>query len=263
MSAGGAEIIQTKSYLQISVVRSWIQKEAYPLDGEHLMHSHVRCDLSRARPRTHVAFGCACTRTAERHWRQIGVSVAFAGSCPSAYKWGVLPGQRTHTHASTQAETTLPERPSPNQPRCLTPRSPCASWDSSPSHPPVTSRTAPVEGNERSPRPGSDRWGRLRVSASFFGVFFLDFSFIVVDILNWKCVFVAFKSPGQIRKVHSINWRKLYVCNRNWFRISFDKRVWMRVHMRETLEWTIIKVNHKSNIEGKQKTFKLCTNVLF
>lgn len=46
-----------------------------------------------------------------------------------------------------------------DQQRCITPCSSCASWDSSPSPPPATSRTAPGEGREPCRRLGADRFG--------------------------------------------------------------------------------------------------------
>lgn len=57
-----------------------------------------------------------------------------------------------------------------DQQRCITPCSSCASWDSSPSPPPATSRTAPGEGRERCRRLEADRFGASSLRPSLGGV---------------------------------------------------------------------------------------------
>lgn len=70
---------------------------------------------------------------------------------------------------------------------CLSPRSSCPCWDSSLSPPPVTSRTAPGEGNERCRRPGSDRFGEEDDHSSFPLIFCQQvFFFFVCFVLDYN-----------------------------------------------------------------------------
>lgn len=119
------------------------------------LHTHV----GGLRVRMHVG-----SRTA-RHWRQIRLSIAL-----SDHVHVLISEESTGTsvrHPPRRRTLTGARRSSTNQQRCLTPCSLCASWDSSPSPPPVTSRTAPEEGNERCRRLGSDRWGPMSFLPSF------------------------------------------------------------------------------------------------
>lgn len=132
------------------------------LDGTHLMQSHLRPRPLSAR-NAGVLRARACG-SRKRRWRQIRVSIAFVRSCPSAYKWGESGHQSSHP--PSQQDIQVRSRSSTtSQQRCLTPCSPCASWDSLRSPLPATSRTAPEEGSGRCQRLGSDRWGPL----SFLG----------------------------------------------------------------------------------------------
>lgn len=110
------------------------------------------------------------------------------GSCPSAYKWGI---ERDINHPTRRRTYRCHQ----TQQRCLTPCLRCASWDSSPSPPPVTSRTAPEEGSERCRRLDSDRWGPLSALplCHSFGKLGLEISLsafkpaaIICKVTMWK-----------------------------------------------------------------------------
>lgn len=108
---------------------------------------------------------------------------SFVGLCSSVYKRGI-DRQRSVRHQH-QAEDIHSSTEEPQQ-SCLTPCSPCASWDSSPSPPPATSRTAPEEARERCRTPAWDRWAN---TCDFF--FFLRNSLLALLYLlqgSFKCV---------------------------------------------------------------------------
>lgn len=138
--------------------------------------AHISCRaISAATSRAPVAFGCACVRKAEhytRHWRQTRVSVALSDPCPLALISEQATGTSVRHQPPSQAEDTQTvvhtrDAHPPTQQRCLTHCSRCASWESSPSPPPATSRTVPVEGNERCRRRASDRWGSFSCPPCF------------------------------------------------------------------------------------------------
>lgn len=126
-------------------------------DGTLLMQSHICRDLSRAR-HTHARGLRACVWKTERLDTDVRPEYRSLGSCPCAYKWGM---ERHIGQTSTKAGDTSYRCAAliQNQQPCLTLRSSCASWHLSHSPPPVTSRTAREEGNERCRRLGSDRFG--------------------------------------------------------------------------------------------------------
>lgn len=167
----------SEKLLQVSVAQSWIRKKASSVAFAVCLRRFVRWHTSDAkpyllrplarRPRARPwPSGVRVEGRTARHWRQIQSVNRFVRSCPCAYKWGM---ERDISQTSTQAGD-LSFRCAEliqNQQRCLTLCSSCASWDSSPSLPPVTSRTAPEEGNERCRRLGSDRFGPLSFLSSF------------------------------------------------------------------------------------------------
>lgn len=170
-SYGGGALNHAEQLCQVRVAQPWIQKKASSVAFTVCLRRFVRWHTSDAKP--HSLRPAAHTPNARpwpsvarvenitaRRWRQLQLSIAWAGHVHvliSEERRGA--SVRHPSRSGTSATGARRSLTHTHQQRCLSLCSSCASWDSSRSPPPVTSKTAPEEGNERCRRLGSDRFG--------------------------------------------------------------------------------------------------------